>query len=59
MWVQLCCNSKELYQRIVQMIGYYESKNRQISIYQYMPGGTLQHRIFGELFLHIVHYKSN
>jgi len=46
---KLCCNSKELYQRIVQMIGYYESKNRQISIYQYMPGGTLQHRIFGPL----------
>ncbi|CAN5975597.1 unnamed protein product, partial [Sphagnum jensenii] len=46
---KLCCNSKELYQRIVQMIGYYESKNHQISIYQYMPSGTLQHRLFGPL----------
>jgi hypothetical protein len=56
---KICCNSKELCQRIVQMIGYYESKTHQISIYQYMPGGTLQHRLFGGLFLHIVHYKSN
>ncbi|KAH8955117.1 hypothetical protein BDL97_08G118100 [Sphagnum fallax] len=46
---KICCNSKELCQRIVQMIGYYESKIHQISIYQYMPGGTLQHRLFGPL----------
>jgi hypothetical protein len=56
---KICCNSKELCQCIIQMIGYYESKTHQISIYQYMPGGTLQHRLFGELFLHILHYKSN
>jgi hypothetical protein len=38
-----------LCQCIVQMIGYYESKTRQISIYQYTPGGTLQHRLVGPL----------
>ncbi|CAK9236122.1 unnamed protein product [Sphagnum troendelagicum] len=46
---KICCNSKELCQRIVQMIGYYESKTHQISIYQYMAGGILQDRLFGPL----------
>ncbi|CAM6033569.1 unnamed protein product [Sphagnum compactum] len=46
---KICYNSENLCQRIVQMIGYYESETHQISIYQYMPGGTLQHRLFGPL----------
>jgi len=55
----VCCNSEKLCEHIVQMIGYYESETHQISIYEYMHGGVLQNRLFGELFLHIVHCKSN
>ncbi len=37
-------------EHIVQMIGYYESEEQQISIYEYMPGGTLEQRLHrGEL----------
>jgi hypothetical protein len=39
------------------VIGYCEEGDQQISIYEYMPGGTLQH-LLGELLLHIVQYKS-
>ncbi|KAH9555449.1 hypothetical protein CY35_08G114700 [Sphagnum magellanicum] len=42
----ICCNSEKLCEHVVQMIGYYESETRQISIYEYMPGGTLQNRLF-------------
>ncbi len=43
------------------MIGYCGTENEwgeeQISIYEYMPGGTLQQHLHGELF-HIVQSKS-
>jgi hypothetical protein len=39
------------------MIGYCEEGDQQFSIYEYMPGGTLQ-QIYGELLLHIVQSKS-
>jgi hypothetical protein len=37
------------------MIGYCDREDEQISIYEYMPGGTLQH-IYGEF--HIVQCKE-
>jgi hypothetical protein len=46
------------------MIGYcdsdtaYELGHEQISIYEYMPGGTLQQHLHGELLFHIVQSKS-
>jgi hypothetical protein len=39
------------------VIDYCEEGDRQISIYEYMHGGTLQH-VRGELLLHIVQSKS-
>jgi hypothetical protein len=39
------------------VIGYCEEGDGEISIYEYMPGGTLQH-VHGELLLHIVQSKS-
>jgi hypothetical protein len=40
------------------MIGYCDERHPQISIYEYMPGGTLQQHLHGELLLHIVQSKS-
>ncbi|CAK9881814.1 unnamed protein product [Sphagnum jensenii] len=46
-----CC------EHLVKVIGYCEG-DPQISIYEYMPGGTLQQYLHGELLLHIVQSKS-
>jgi hypothetical protein len=43
---------------MVKVIGYCEEGDRQISIYEYMPRGTLQQHLHGELLLHIVQSKS-
>jgi hypothetical protein len=47
-----CC------EHVVKVIGYCEEGDRQISIYEYMPGGTLQQHLHGELLLPIVQSKS-
>jgi len=49
MWFQLCGKVEKMCEHIVQMIGYYESEGQQISIYEYMPGGTLEQCLHGEL----------
>jgi hypothetical protein len=60
MWFQNYNKDEKLREYVVQMIGYcgprYEWGHKQVSIYEYMPGGTLQH-LHGELF-HIVQSKS-
>jgi hypothetical protein len=43
---------------MVKVIGYCEEGGKKISIYEYMPGGTLQRHLHGELLLHIVQSKS-
>jgi hypothetical protein len=40
------------------VIGYCEEGDQQISIYEYMHGGTLQQHLHGELLLRIVQSKS-
>jgi hypothetical protein len=61
MWFQKYHQYKKLCEYVVQMIGYCGTENEwgeeQISIYEYMPGGTLQQHLHGELF-HIVQSKS-
>jgi hypothetical protein len=56
MWFQFCGEYERCCEHIVKVIGYCEG-DQQISIYEYMPGGTLQH-LRGELLLHIVQSKS-
>jgi len=64
MWFQNCHKYEKFGEYVVQMIGYcecdipYELGHEQISIYEYMPGGTLQQRLHGELLFHIVQSKS-
>jgi RIO-like serine/threonine protein kinase len=38
-----CSKDKKKCEYVVQMIGYCDAEYEQISIYEYMPGGTLQH----------------
>jgi hypothetical protein len=73
MWFQAYDKYENLCEYVVQMIGYYDTtddlgmihychttyelRHEQISIYEYMPGGTLQQHLHGELF-HIVQSKS-
>jgi hypothetical protein len=59
MWFQLAGKVEKMCEHIVQMIGYYESEDQQISIYEYMPGGTLEQRLHGELLFHIMQCKNN
>jgi predicted NUDIX family phosphoesterase len=56
MWFQICSKDEKFREYFVQIIGYCNAKDEQISIYEYMPGGTLQ-RLHGELF-HIVQCKE-
>jgi hypothetical protein len=60
MWFQDYYKYENLCEYVVQMIGYVDKKitDEQISIYEYMPGGTLQQHLHGELLLHIVQSKS-
>jgi hypothetical protein len=58
MWFQYCHEYENLGEYVVQMIGYCDTEYDQISIYEYMPGGTLQHHLHGELLFHIVQSKS-
>jgi hypothetical protein len=64
MWFQNYLKYEKFGEYIVQMIGYcdspvpYELGHEEISIYEYMPGGTLQQRLHGELLFHIVQSKS-
>jgi len=61
MWFQNYHKYEKLCEYVVQMIGYCVTKNEwgeeQISIYEHMPGGTLQQHLHGELF-QIVQSKS-
>jgi hypothetical protein len=50
MWFQSCSKDEKFCEYFVQMIGYCDEECEQISIYEYMPGGTLQQRLHGELF---------
>ncbi len=59
MWFQLAGKVEKMCEHIVQMIGYYESEGQQISIYEYMPSGTLEQRLHGELLFHIMQCKNN
>ncbi|KAH8955119.1 hypothetical protein BDL97_08G118200 [Sphagnum fallax] len=54
---KFCGEYERCCEHIVKVIGYCEEGDQQISIYEYMPGGTLRHP-HGELLLHIVQYKS-
>jgi hypothetical protein len=56
MWFQDWSKDEKLREYFVQMIGYCDTEDEQISIYEYMPSGTLQ-RLHGELF-HIVQCKE-
>jgi len=65
MWFQNYRKYEKLCEYVIEMIGYcdnnilqYELGYEQISIYEYMPGGTLQQRLHGELLFHIVQSKS-
>jgi hypothetical protein len=58
MWFQANDKSERLGEYVVQMIGYCDTEYNQISIYEYMPGGTLQQHLHGELLFHIVQSKS-
>jgi hypothetical protein len=60
MWFQDYHEYEKLCEYVVQMIGYGDTrqKDEQISIYEYMPGGTLQQHLHGELLLPIVQSKS-
>jgi hypothetical protein len=60
MWFQCYHEYENFGEYIVQMIGYGDTKltEEQISIYEYMPGGTLQQHLHGEFFFHIVQSKS-
>jgi hypothetical protein len=49
MWFQVCYLWREHYKYLVQLIGYCEEGGEQISIYEYMPGGSLQEHLHGEL----------
>jgi hypothetical protein len=42
MWFQICSEDEKFREYFVQIIGYCNAKDEQISIYEYMPGGTLQ-----------------
>jgi hypothetical protein len=59
MWFQLGRKVEKMCEHIVQMIGYYESEGQQISIYEYMLGGTLEQCLHGELLFHIMQCKNN
>jgi len=62
MWFQAYDKYENLCEYVVQMIGYgdttYELQHKQISIHEYMPGGTLQQHLHGEFLFHIVQSKS-
>jgi hypothetical protein len=60
MWFQDYHKYEKLCEYVVQMIGYGDTniKKEQISIYEYMHGGTLQQHLHGELLFHIVQSKS-
>jgi hypothetical protein len=50
MWFQDYYKYENLCEYVVQMIGYVDKKitDEQISIYEYMPGGTLQQHLHDE-----------
>jgi len=56
MWFQNYRAYEKFCEHFIPMIGYCDTEYEQISIYEYMPGGTLQH-LHGELF-HIVQCKA-
>jgi hypothetical protein len=58
MWFQCYHQYENLGEYFVQMIGYCKTEYDQISIYEYMPGGTLQQHLHGEFLLPIVESKS-
>ncbi len=60
MWFQVNDKYERLGEYVVQIFGYGDTKltEEQISIYEYMPGGTLQQHLHGEFFFHIVQSKS-
>jgi hypothetical protein len=49
LWFQVCDLWREHHKYLVQLIGYCEEGGEQISIYEYMPGGSLQQHLHGEL----------
>jgi hypothetical protein len=58
MWFQATYKYERLGEYLVQMIGYCHTQHDDISIYEYMPGGTLQQHLHGELLLPIVQSKT-
>jgi hypothetical protein len=48
MWFQNYHKDEKLCEYVVQMIRYCNTKDTEISIYEYMPGGTLQEHLHGE-----------
>ncbi len=58
MWFQAYHKYENLGEYFVQMIGYCHTEYNQISIYEYMRGGTLQQHLHGELLFDIVQSKS-
>jgi hypothetical protein len=60
MWFQADDKYHRLGHYVVQMLGCGDTKltDEQISIYEYMPGGTLQQHLHCELLLPMVQSKS-
>jgi hypothetical protein len=62
MWFQGYEEYKNLGEYVVQIIGYcvtgYLGRVGDMSIYEYMRGGTLQQHLHGELLFDIVQSKS-
>jgi hypothetical protein len=46
---RVCDHWREHQKYLVQLIGYCEEGGEQISIYEYMPGGSLREHLYGEL----------